>query len=324
MSIYFFHELNQCVDGGSRLDKSSEMKPNEARPAPILPIAALISVQVIFGFNYAASKVILEQYPPIFWGGLRVGAAAILMFLVSLFVVPKDQRRIDLEFLRKTFFYGVIGIGLNTAFFMLGLKYTTTTNAAILSSLTPIFTLLFAIIAGTEKFTKNRVFGFTLAVVGAIVIRKFEDFRITSDTFKGDIYTILNCVTLALFFILSGDFLKKNSPFWATAWMFLFGSIVLLAASIPDFHYLVPEVMTGTLAFAMFYNIILATMVTFFLNSWSLTKVNPSFVAIFIYLQPAVALINAWWNGGESPNARVVTAMCLIFTGVGIGALKKA
>ena len=288
-----------------------------------MPILALLLVQLIFGFNYAASKVILAVYPPVLWGGIRLGIAAALMFICAFAIVPKEQRRVDRSFLGHTFLYGLIGIAINQACFLLGLKYTTTTNAAILNTLTPIFTLLFAIIAGAEKFTPRRGFGFLLAVMGALVIRPFEEFQITSSTFKGDMFTILNCASLALFFIISRKFLKQNSPFWATAWMFLFGSILLLAASVSDFSQAVPAVMTNTLWVAIFYNIVLATMVTYFLNSWTLTKVNPSSVAIFIYLQPVIAVLNAWCSGGELPNTRVIIAMTLIFAGFGVGVLKK-
>ena len=294
------------------------------KTARAVPILALLLVQLIFGFNYAASKVILAVYPAVLWGGIRLGIAAVLMFICAFIVVPKEERRVDPSFLKHCFWYGLIGIAMNQAFFLLGLKYTTTTNAAILNTLTPIFTLLFAILAGAEKFTYRRALGFLLAVMGALVIRPFEEFQITSNTFKGDLFTILNCVSLALFFIISRKFLKQNSPFWATAWMFLFGAIVLLLASISDFSQAIPSQINSTLLIAIFYNIVLATMVTYFLNSWTLTKVNPSSVAIFIYLQPVIAVLNAWLTGGELPSTRVVIAMTLIFAGVGVGVLKKA
>jgi len=293
------------------------------KSARTLPILALILVQLIFGFNYAATKVILVEYPPLFWAGIRLMIAAILMFACSFAIVPKEQRRLDADFLKRTFFYGFIGITLNQAFFLVGLKFTTTTNSAILNTLTPIFTLLFAIFAGAEKFTKRRGFGFLLAVMGAVVIRRFEDFRMTSDTFKGDMSTVLNCMFLALFFIVSRKFLKQNSPFWATAWMFLFGGVELLLVTMSSWSHVLPDHFSNVLIFAILYNIVLATMVTYFLNAWTLSKVNPSSVAVFIYFQPVIAVANACFMGGELPTLRVVIAMSLIFSGVAVGVLKK-
>ena len=296
------------------------LSPKNAR---LVPVAALILVQLIFGFNYAATKVILVEYPPILWAGIRLMIAAVLMFAASFVLVPKEKRVLTADFLKQTFFYGFVGITLALVLFLYGIKYTTTTNAAILNTLTPIYTLAFGILAGEERFTKQRGFGFLLAVLGALVIRQFEDFQITSDTFKGDVATVFNCVFLALFFVISRKFLKQNSPFWATAWMFLFGGIELMAISVNDWGHILPAHVSGTLFFAIFYNIVLATMVTYFLNSWTLTKVNPSSVAIFIYFQPVIAVLNAWLGGGELPTLRVVIAMSLIFAGVGVGVVKK-
>jgi drug/metabolite transporter (DMT)-like permease len=284
---------------------------------------ALLLVQIIFGFNYAASRVILEQYPPVFWGGIRMFLAGLIMLGLSFFIVPKTERKIDREFLWKTFFYGFFGMALNQAFFMLGLFKTTTANAAILNTMTPIFTLLFAIMAKQEGFTARRGLGFFIAILGAVVIRRFEDFQLSSETFQGDLYTVLNCVALAIFFTISRDFLRKTNPFWATAWMFLFGGAVLLAVTIPQGHSFMPQQVSSTFLWAVFYNVVAAAIVTYFLNSWSLTKVNASSVALFIYLQPVIAVVNGYFTYGEQITTRMAIAMFCIFFGVGLGVMKK-
>src|SRR5436190_562042 len=105
-------------------DKKSQMP---------LALTALLVVQLIFGFNYAASKVILGYFPPVLWAAVRMAVAAILMFSLSLWIVPKEMRRRDREFLAKTFIFSLFGIAFSQAFFMMGLHYTTTSNAAVLN-----------------------------------------------------------------------------------------------------------------------------------------------------------------------------------------------
>jgi drug/metabolite transporter (DMT)-like permease len=245
------------------------------------------------------------------------------MFVIARIAVPEASRRTDREFLLRTFFYGLIGLALNQAFFLLGLKYSTTTNSAILNSLIPLFTLFFAILMGSEKFSKLRGASFLLAVTGAVVIRDFSEFGISSDTFRGDLFTLLNCACLALFLTLSQGFFKKNSPLWSTAWMFLFGSLVLFALSIGDWPLLFRAELGQGFVLAAAYNIVFATMIAYYLNSWTLTKVSPSVVAVFIYLQPVIAVLNGWINLGERVGGRTLLAMGLIFTGVGVGALRR-
>jgi drug/metabolite transporter (DMT)-like permease len=124
--------------------------------------------------------------------------------------------------------------------------------------------------------------------------------------------------------MMSRDFMRRNSPFWATAWMFLYGSVLLTLASLPQMNAdSFPTEMSSGLWTAILYNILLGTILTYFLNSWTLTKVNPSVVTLFFYLQPVIGVLNGWFSLGEIPTERTWFAMFCIFLGVGIGALRK-
>jgi drug/metabolite transporter (DMT)-like permease len=287
------------------------------------PLLALLAVQLIFGFNFAASKVVLQHYPPTLWGGVRLMVSAVLMFALSGHFVPREKRRMDFDFLKKTFFYGLFGMALSQFFFMFGIKNTTTTNAAIMNTLTPLFTLLISVMIGTERLTLRNASGFLLAIVGAVVIRDLSEFKLSSATFMGDLATILNCLSLAIYFTLSQKFLKQNSTYWATAWMFLFGALVLFGVAANDLPRLIAPGLDSHFFIAAFYNVFLATLVTYFLNAWTLTKVSASMVAMFFYFQPVVAVFNGWFSLGEHPTPRTFIAMGLIFAGLGIAVMRK-
>lgn len=289
----------------------------------LVPYFALMLVQLLFGLNFAASKIILAHFPPVLWSSVRMGAAAILMFISSFIFVPKEQRKFDFDFLSKTFFYGFFGMVLSQTFFMIGLSNTTTTNGAILNTLIPIFTLVVAIILGKERLTVNRAFGFIVAVMGVLVLRNFEDFQSTGATMKGDVFMILNCISLSVFFTISRDFLKNQSAYWVTAWMCLFGAIVIGAFSFNDMHLLIDTTFDETLGGAIIYNIIGATLLTYFLNSWTLKRVSASSVAVFIYLQPVIAVLFAWLVQNELPTTRSLVSIIFIFTGVMIGVVQR-
>ncbi|NDG83812.1 MAG: hypothetical protein EBX52_02095, partial [Proteobacteria bacterium] len=73
----------------------------QSRISSALPLVALLTVQLIFGFNFAASKVVLQHYPPTLWGAIRLMFSALLMFALSPKLVPAGKRRLDPEFLKK-------------------------------------------------------------------------------------------------------------------------------------------------------------------------------------------------------------------------------
>lgn len=289
----------------------------------LTPYLALMLVQLLFGLNFPASKIILEQFPPVLWSSVRLMIAAVFMFISAFMIVPKADRKMDIRFLQKTFIFGFFGIVLSQTFFMIGLKNTTATNGAVLNTLIPIFTLMFAIIVRKEKFTLNRAFGFLLAVIGVLVLRRIEDFSASMETFKGDMFMIMNCASLAIFFTISRDFLRLNSAYWVTAWMFLFGSITIGLFCMGDFHMMLTTPIDARVGWAMIYNIFGATMLTYFLNSWTLKRVSASSVAVFVYMQPVIAVLYVWLVQGEPPSLRTLVAVACIFVGVLVGVVQR-
>ena len=78
----------------------------------------------------------------------------------------------------------------------------------------------------------------------------------------------------------------------------------------------------GDIAFpawlAVAYIILVPTVGAYYLNSWAITRVPPSIVAIYIYLQPLLAFGLAPLVLGESLSARTLVACILIFAGVAV------
>ena len=68
----------------------------------------------------------------------------------------------------------------------------------------------------------------------------------------------------------------------------------------------------------MLYIILVPTLAAYYLNAWALTRVSPSTVATYIYLQPLIAFGLAPWILGERFNSRILIASLLIFAGVGV------
>lgn len=296
---------------------------SEAGTRSVVVILALLLVQILFGFNYSIAKLIVAEFPPLLWGALRMLSCALLMFGVAFWAVPKEDRKMDSKFFYSILIFSIFGIALNQAFFLLGLKYTTASNSAILNTLVPVFTLFFAIVFKRERWTWMRGFGFLVAVSGVLVLRNVEDLNVSSETLRGDVYTVLNCVSLAFFFTASRRFLLKHSAFWVTAWLFLFGAVFLLVLSIPDWVLLKPIHWSNELIWAMLYNVVAATMVTYFLNTWTLKRTQSSSVALFIYLQPVIAVFTEWAVHSVIPTTRMILSMVFIFIGVGLGAIKR-
>ena len=71
-----------------------------------------------------------------------------------------------------------------------------------------------------------------------------------------------------------------------------------------------------TVMLSMFYSIILVTVVVYFLNIWTLVRVDSSVVGAFIYLQPVFSTITAILFFGEHLEIKHLAAAIFIFVGV--------
>jgi drug/metabolite transporter (DMT)-like permease len=101
-------------------------------------------------------------------------------------------------------------------------------------------------------------------------------------------------------------------------WIFLIGAVMTLpfagyAWSADELQTVPPGVWL-----AVGYIILFPTVGAYYLNSWAITRMPPSVVAIYIYLQPLLAFGLAPLVLGESWNSRTIVACLLIFAGVAV------
>lgn len=277
--------------------------------------AALISVQVAFGINYVVTKQILDVFPPLVWASIRIIVASLLMVCIALGMKRKHPP-MTRDFFKPLIVFALLASIINQGSFLMGLRYTTPTNSAILNTLIPVFTLLIVTLRRQEPLNWKRAAGFVISLAGVLSIRKLEDFSLSNKTMIGDLLTILNCACYALFLSVSKKFMERNDRVWSTAWIFLYGSVGLSLLAIPDWSTFHWPILTSQLAAQMTFAIFGGTVLTYFLNMWALAHTHSSSVAIFIYIQPIIASALAWIWLDQPISSRTVISSILIFTGV--------
>lgn len=284
-------------------------------PSPILVLGALITVQFLFGVNYVFAKIIVEAFPPLVWASIRIVIATLMMISIAVLSGHKHPKP-DRHFFVPLILFAALGMIINQSTFLLGLRYTSATNSAILCTLIPVFTLVLVTLRRQEPMTWMRLAGFISAFSGVLVIRRIEDFRLSDQTVVGDLLTIVNALSYALFLSYGKKFLEKYDRPWTTAWLFIYGSFGIGLVSVPSWQGFVWPALTPVLVGSMIFNIVGGTLLTYFLNFWALAHAKSSSVALFIYTQPIFAALLAWGWLGEAPTLRSTLATLLIFLGM--------
>jgi drug/metabolite transporter (DMT)-like permease len=278
------------------------------------PFAALLAVQLLFGSLPAIAKPILNVIPSSALVGIRVLIVALLLLGIQAY-----RRRIWLND-RGDYFrlavLGLFGVVLNQLLFIGGLSFTKASNVSLLVVTIPIFTLLVGAVVGSERLSLRKIAGIVVAAAGAIILIDPRNASFSSDTTLGDTMIILNSLAFGIYVATSKQVVTRNGAFRSMMWVFIFSAILCTPLAVCSLNSVeVASVSTGTW-FVVVYISIFATAVPYLLNAYAIKRVSPSFVAVFIYLQPIIGFILAAAFLNEHIDVRFLIATVGIFAGV--------
>lgn len=276
---------------------------------------ALFAAQVIYALNYSIAKDLMPKYiEPIALVFCRIVGACILFWLLSLFAKKEKVEKRDMK---KMLLLAVFGVAVNQAFFISGLNLTSPINSAIIMISNPIAVILFTLLVLKERITIYKISGLSLGVIGAVTLLLFKgNFSFGSDTIIGDVFTVINSLSWAVFVVMAKPIMQKYQTVTVMKWIFLFGAIYIAPIGIPDlikteWNQFIPEAL-GMLTFV----IVATTFLAYLLNTYALKALSPSVVSTYIYLQPFLATLFAVSLGNDSLSPiKILSAVCII-TGV--------
>lgn len=252
---------------------------------------------------------------PILWSNIRFLLAGVGMLFVTL-AFRRKHPKVDKEFLKSVIPLSLLGLALGQGLFLTGLKYTTAINSSIMTTCIPILTLLIVVIRKQEDLTFNKLIGFVLAFMGVVLMRDITSFSLSNSTLMGDALVFSGTVCFALYLAFGKPFFKKYDNMWSTTWMFFISGIAMSFLNIGKFQDLATIELSNEFKLCAVFSIIGATLLTYLLNNWALQKIAAGSVAVFIYLQPVVAGVIAYFYLGEVVTTRMVICSGLILAGL--------
>ena len=282
---------------------------------------ALAAAQTGFALFPIFGKLALVSIPPFVIAAIRVVSAAAMLEIVRRLAPVEPIRRED----RRLFFLlAILGVSLNQVLFIIGLSLTSAINTTILISSIPAFTLAAAVLFGREALTGRALLGTILAGAGALVLLNAERFDWGSRYFRGNLLILVNSLSYSLYLVLSRPLLARYRAMTFTAAVFRYGSIPIVAVSIPALLRFSPTLPAAGAWWSLGAIVLFCTAVPYFLNSWALARVAASRVATYVFLQPVIAATLAILVLGERPGWRTGVAAALVFAGLAVSLRPRA
>lgn len=277
-------------------------------------IAAFI-VAIIYGLNYTIAKDVMPTYvKPFGFIVIRVTGAAVLFWIFSLFTVTQKIERSDFA---RLFLAALFGVCINMLAFFKGLSLTSPINASVIMVTTPILVLVLSAILLKERITLIKVVGILIGLSGAVLLIAYGKSVIQGDNpVLGNLLIFVNASSYGLYLIIVKKLTKKYNAITLIKWMYLFGFFLVLPFGYSEFMEVNWQELPQTMYFNISFVVVFTTFFAYLLNLFALSKLRPTTLSAFIYLQPLLASSFALLLQKDELNIIKVIAALLIFSGV--------
>lgn len=261
--------------------------PESHLPKSLLADASLLLATVIWGTTFIIVKLIVDDVNPVAVNAWRFLIAAVVMWLVLRF-----KRLPVLENWR----YGlVLGVILWVIFHTqtIGLKYTSATNAALLTGLFVLFTPLLGRILFKHRFGVARVLACIVAMIGLwLLTGGLKDFNV------GDLLNIVTALAVAFQILYVDRYAKRIENRLALNFqqLAIVSALSFLSALIFDDSL---TVLQNDAWLVLGYLAVFATVLTLSIQLVAQRYTSPLKTTLIFSLEPVFAALFAWWWGGE-------------------------
>ena len=296
------------------------MKDN-ANTSALVGNLACFAAYAIFGFNIVSCKSIAldGNVTPMALFCLRSFGATVLFWIWSLFTAPHEH--IGKEDIWKVVVASFLGLFMTQLSFLFAITKTTAIDASIMSTLSPIMTLVISAIVIKERITWSGVAGIALSLVGVLILI-FNCVSIRSGADSTSIWGILgmiaNTFCFASYVGIFKPVIRKYSVVTFMKWMFLFSSLMALPFAFGAFKASNLAAVPMDVMWQIIYVVVGATFIAYFLIPIGQKRLRPVVVCMYTYVQPVIAMVIALAMGLDSLTTLKVLATVLVFTGVGL------
>ncbi|WP_435153034.1 DMT family transporter [Haladaptatus sp. DFWS20] len=268
-----------------------------------------------WGASFLSIDVGLHHFPPILFAALRYDVAGLAILGYAMFTTDswKPESRADVLAILAI---GVFIIAGHHGFLYLGQQYVRGALAAVIISLSPVLTAVFAsAMLADEHITALGVLGFAFGVAGVAIVADPNPENFLSVGVVGIALVFLGAVCFALGSVLTQPLKTEISLPALQGWAMILGSglLHLLSSARGEspaaINWSLPAIAS------LVYLTLISGVVAFLLYFHLLDEIGPTELNLVGYLEPVVATLLSWALLGELVATTTVVGFGAIFAG---------
>lgn len=280
-------------------------------------IGAVITVSA-WGSSFIATKVLMEQggFSPVEMYIYRFAAAYLLLLLFTFRKFLSNSLRDELQFL-------ICGVCAGSLYFITenyALQHTTAGNVSLLSSLSPIFTTILMATFFRTKIGAGVMIGSVVAAVGVacVVFSQGAGLEIHP---LGDLLALSSALSWAVYSIVVKKLIPHYTTLFITRKLFFYGVLTAIpfffATQGGDYHLsLLFSIDHPTFLASFLFLVVLCSMAAYIIWNESMKILGPVQANNYIYMQPLVTMVAAYFVLGESISILGYIGCALIIGGL--------
>ena len=270
----------------------------------------------IWGGMYVVSKVVLEAVPPFALLSLRLilgfaTLAAAVLFRGG-FRMTRGQAAAALG-------VGFVGYAVSLGFQFVGTKLSTASNAALVTSATPVLVLPFALIFLKERLTARRFIAVATACAGVVAVIAPWSAQVepaAASGALGNFFLLGAAVTWALYSVLVRKISVRADVLESSAVMLLGGiPTSLLFGAMEIGSQGLGAIGPGIVAGILFLGFV-STAGAMFLWNYAFAKLPAATASLTFFAQPVVGVLLGWAFLGEPITPLFAAGGFLIGAGI--------
>ena len=255
---------------------------------------------IVWGISFIATKLALRDLAPVTVVWIRFAIGVFILGLATVlrhqFSLPKGKEWLYFALL------GFLGITFHQWLQSTGLVTAQASTTAWIVATTPVFMAILGLVFLHEKFDWVQRSGILMAIIGVLlVVSKGNIKGLLGGNFgeSGDFLIMISAINWAVFSILSRRGLEKHQATWMMFFVMAFGwlftsLLFVLSGDIQDIGNL-----TWTSLLGIGFLGIFCSGLAYIAWYDGLKAIPASQLGAFLYLEPLVAVIVAWFVLGE-------------------------
>lgn len=290
------------------------------------PVLLLIFATLLWGGNFVIGRAVANEISPFTLAFYR-WCTAFIVFLPIIWTSLKRDWPTIRQHLPIVFAMSLTGVASFNTLIYVALHHTTSINASLMNSTTPIFIYILSLIFLKERLSRLQIIGTTLSLLGVLFIISKGSFQsILEFSFNiGDLIVLIAIVCWAIYSILVKQF--SNVLPGGSTFLVSIGMGILMLFPFYMYESLQPTIeTTWSIASisAILYTGIFASIVAFICWNTGVIQLGANKAGIYLNFIPVFATIFAVTFIGESLELFQILGGILVILGVFLSTKSKS